>query len=148
MKTYNSKLMKVSLVREVTDFPKVKVSSSREAEKVLRPLYDVDMELWESFYLIMLNNANNTIGYAKISQGGINATVVDVRLVAKYAIDCLATGVILSHNHPSGNLIPSEQDKSLTEKIKAGLKLLDITVLDHIILTADSYYSFADEGLL
>ena len=100
------------------------------------------------FYVVMLNNANNTIGYTKISQGGITGTVVDVRLIAKHALECLATSVILIHNHPSGNSKPSSADKLITEKIKHGLALLDIRVLDHIILTENTYFSFADECLL
>ena len=96
----------------------------------------------------MLNQANKTIGYAKISQGGIAGTVVDVRIIAKYAVESLAVSVILAHNHPSGNLKPSEADLIITKKIKEGLKILDIKVFDHIILSADNYYSFEDEGNL
>jgi DNA repair protein RadC len=84
--------------------------------------------------------------YAKISQGGITGTVVDPRLVAKYAVESLAVGVILAHNHPSGNLKPSTPDKVLTDKVKEGLKYLDIKLLDHIILTNDGYYSMMEEG--
>jgi DNA repair protein RadC len=96
----------------------------------------------------MVDQSNHTIGYAKISQGGVAGTVVDPIIVAKYAIDSLSKGVILAHNHPSGNLTPSEADRTITNKIKAGLNLFDITVLDHIILTEDSFTSFADEGFL
>lgn len=101
-------------------------------------------------FLLLLNNSNNTLGYVKISQGGITGTVVDIRIIAKYAIESLATAVILCHNHPSGNLKPSEADKILTTKVYKGLELLDIKVLDHIILVPDSeeYFSFADEGLM
>lgn len=95
-----------------------------------------------------MNRSNNTIGYAKISQGGVAGTVVDVKIIAKYAIDTLASSVILAHNHPSGNTQPSRADKDITQKIKDSLKLFDISVLDHIILTEDEYFSFADEGLI
>ena len=95
-----------------------------------------------------LNNSNETTGYFKISQGGITGTVVDIRIIAKYAIENLATGVILAHNHPSGKLMPSEADKQITRKVKDALKMFDIQVMDHLILTEQSYYSFADEGIL
>jgi DNA repair protein RadC len=78
----------------------------------------------------------------------VAGTVVDIKLIAKYAIDCLASGVILAHNHPSGNLKPSNEDLAITKRIKEGLKTLDIQVLDHIILTSDGYLSFGDEGIL
>ena len=95
-----------------------------------------------------MNNSNETTGYFKISQGGITWTLVDIRIVAKYAIENLATGVILAHNHPSGELMPSEADRQITKKIKDALKMFDIQVMDHLILTEQSYYSFADEGIL
>ena len=97
---------------------------------------------------MLLNRANKTIGYAKISQGGVSGTVVDVKLIAKYAVESLASGVILAHNHPSGNLTPSHQDIALTRKVKEALTLLDSQLLDHVILSADGYKSFADEGIL
>jgi DNA repair protein RadC len=95
-----------------------------------------------------LNRANTTIGYAKISQGGLTGTVVDPRLVAKYAVESLAVGIILAHNHPSGNLKPSPQDIDLTKKIKLGLHFLDIEVKDHLILTSTGHYSLLENGLM
>ena len=92
----------------------------------------------------MLDRSNNTVGYAKISQGGIVGTVVDLKIIAKYCIDSLCSSVILAHNHPSGNLTPSMQDKQITKKIKDGLNLLEITTFDHLIITEESYYSFSD----
>jgi DNA repair protein RadC len=106
------------------------------------------MEIFESVFILLLNQINDTIGYAKISQGGIAGTVVDVRLIAKYAVDSLATAVILAHNHPTGELKPSDADIKITEKVKNGLQILDIKVLDHVILTKNGYYSFADEGII
>jgi DNA repair protein RadC len=96
----------------------------------------------------MLNQANETIAYAKISQGGIAGTIVDVKIIAKYALDCLSPAIILAHNHPSGNPTPSRADINITKKIKEGLKLLDIAVLDHLVLFNDSYTSMADEGFM
>jgi DNA repair protein RadC len=131
-----------------SDFPQIKLLKSSECSDFIRQFYGDDLEIFESFFILLLNRANKTIGYAKISQGGISGTVVDVKLIAKYAIESLASSVILAHNHPSGTLNPSDADRQITTKVKQGLKLLDIEVLDHIILTADSYYSFSDNGLL
>lgn len=133
---------------EKSDFPRQKIKTSKDAADFIRQFYSDDIEIFESFFLLLLNRANTTVGYAKISQGGTAGTVVDVKIVAKYALDSLAHAVILAHNHPSGNLIPSEADKETTKKIQKALDLLEVVVLDHVILTADSYYSFTDNGML
>jgi len=83
-----------------------------------------------------------------VSQGGISGTIIDVRIIMKMALDKLASSIILCHNHPSGNLIPSEADKEITKKIKEAGKFMDIPVLDHLIIGNDAYFSFADEGLI
>jgi DNA repair protein RadC len=131
-----------------TNFPTEKITCSSDADRFARLFFNEDIEIFESCFILLLNNANKTIGYAKISQGGIVGTIVDVRLIAKYAIEALATTVILFHNHPSGNLTPSHQDNVLTEKVKNGLRILDVNLADHLILTVDGYYSFADKGNL
>lgn len=131
-----------------SDFPSVSILSSKDASDFIRQFYSDDIEIFESSFILLMNRARKTIGYAKISQGGITGTVVDLRLIAKYAVDSLATQVILAHNHPSGNLKPSEQDIDITRKAKQGLALLDITVDDHIILTKDGYLSLLEEGLM
>ena len=131
-----------------SNFEKVKIVSSKDAFKVIKQFYFDDIDIFESFFILCLNRNNQTIAYAKISQGGVAGTVVDIKLIAKYAIDCLASGVILAHNHPSGDLKPSNEDLAITKKVKEGLKILDISVLDHIILTSDGYLSFGDEGIL
>jgi DNA repair protein RadC len=148
MKEYKTNIERIGLVREKTDYKRAKISSSNDAQEYARNFFHDDLTMYESFFMIMLNNANNTTGYVKISQGGITGTVVDARIVAKYALETLAVGVILVHNHPSGNLQPSQADLQLTTKIKNGLGFLDIKVLDHIILTETSYFSFADDNLL
>lgn len=130
------------------EFPSIKISNSQQSADFIRQFYSDDIFIFESFFILLLNNNNTTIGYAKISQGGITSTVVDTRLVAHYAISSLATSVIVCHNHPSGNLLPSEADKLLTKKIKDGLAILDITLLDHIILAGTLYTSLADNGQL
>lgn len=131
-----------------TDFPCVQIGSSKQSADFIRQFYGDDIEIFESFFLLLLNQANKTIGYAKISQGGITGTVVDIRIVAKYAIEALATSIIMCHNHPSGTLRPSEADKNITKIVKDTLKIMEISVLDHVILTKEGYFSFADEGLL
>lgn len=148
MKEDKSKSKRFELKANDTNFPKVKITGSNEAKIFAMQFFGDDIEIYESFFLILLNRANNTIGYVKISQGGVCGTVVDVKIIAKYAIESLCSSVILIHNHPSGNTAPSGADKTITSKIKDGLKLFDISVLDHLILTSESYFSFADEGLI
>ena len=142
----NTKLYE--LRKNQTDFPKMQIQNANDSSEFIKQFYQGDIEIYESFFLLLLNNSNQTIGYAKISQGGVTSTVVDVKIIAKYAVDSLATGIILAHNHPSGNLNPSSADISITNKVKEAMKLFDIAVLDHIILTADSFYSFANNGLM
>lgn len=136
------------LRKNQTEFQPVKILSSDAAYNLIKNFYSDDIEILESCFILLLNNASKAIGYAKISQGGITGTVIDVRIVAKYAVDSLATSVILAHNHPSGNLNPSQADISITEKVKNALALLDIKLIEHLILTVDGFYSFADEGRL
>ena len=128
-----------------SDFPKEKITSSKKSFEFIKQFYSDDISIYESVFILLLNKNNTTIGYAKISQGGITGSVVDIKLIAKYVVDSLASSVILAHNHPSGNLQPSQPDKDITNKVKESLKLLDSILLDHIIITEDGYYSFADE---
>lgn len=102
----------------------------------------------EEFWALLLNRSNRIISAEKISQGGVSATVVDVRILLKKALDCMASGIILCHNHPSGALRPSAQDDSLTRKIAEAARLFDITVMDHVIVGQSGYYSYRDEGKL
>lgn len=125
------------------------IRNSTDTSEVLREVFDADeINIYECFYILLLNNSLKVQGYAKISQGGITQTTADTRLIAKYAIDSLASNVVLAHNHPSGNTSPSGQDKRLTDNIVKALDLLEIKVIDHIILTDNDYYSFRDGGLL
>ena len=138
----------LELKKTQTDFPRVTISNSLVAYDFIKQFYSDDIEIFESFFILLLNRANKTIAYAKISQGGVAGTYVDVKLIAKYAVDCLASSVILAHNHPSGNKLPSEADKIITNKAKEGLKLLDINVQDHLIITSNDFYSFVDNYIL
>jgi len=102
----------------------------------------------EEFWIVYLNNANKVLAREKISAGGITGTLVDTRIIFKKGLEVMATAVILCHNHPSGTLKPSESDLQLTRKIKEAGTILDIRILDHLIITDSSFYSFADEGKL
>ena len=129
-------------------FPSVKISTSRDSVEFIRKFYFDDILIYESFFILLLNRNNNTVGWMKVSQGGIAGTVADPKIIGKAIVDNLASHVILCHNHPSGNIRPSQADIDLTKKIKEMAVLLDSHVIDHIILTDESYLSFADEGLL
>jgi DNA repair protein RadC len=102
----------------------------------------------EEFWILFLNRSNKVINRMKLSQGGISGTVTDVRMVMKKAVEYLASGIIVCHNHPSGNLNPSESDTRITQKIKEAGNIMDIQLLDHLIISEKDYYSFADNGLL
>ena len=138
------KLKEIGLVSKTTNFETTIIKTSKDCYDYMRKFYFDDLDLFESFFILILDVSGKTIGYTKISQGGTCATVVDKKIIAKIAIESLAHSVILGHNHPSGNLKPSPADISLTTSIKDGLKLFDIKVLDHIILTSEGFYSFAD----
>lgn len=130
--------------RFVADFPAC--DSSDLAARFARQFYGEDMTVYESFFVILISGGGKVSGWAKISQGGTACTVVDAKMVAKFAIDALAQGVICVHNHPSGNRQPSIEDIRQTKKIREGLRLFDIRLLDHIILTETGHYSMADKG--
>lgn len=146
MKQYKTNCPELNVQLKREEVKKVQIRSSKDSSDFFRSIWDDSIGIYESFFCIYLNQANNTIGWYKVSQGGITGTVADPRLVIKKALDVLATCIIICHNHPSGNLQPSPADIELTNKIKQGAAWLDIKVLDHIILTEDSYYSFSDEG--
>lgn len=147
-KQYMTNIDYITLKKNKTAIKKATVKTSQDAEAYARQFYFEDLGIYESVFILLLNRSNTTIAYAKISQGGVCSTIVDPAIIAKYAIDTLATGVILVHNHPSGNLEPSHGDKGITEKVKNTLAIFNCTLIDHIILTEDSYTSFADEGFM
>lgn len=125
---------------------KNKITTSKSVFELMQPIIG---ELpHEEFWILYLNNSNKIIQKKQLSMGSITGTLVDVRLVLKTALECNAVSLILTHNHPSGTLVPSEQDKKLTAKLKTAAQNLDISVLDHIIVTESSYFSFADNGIL
>lgn len=128
-----------------------KITSSSDAFIHLREGYDKEtIGLQEQFVVMYLNNSNTVIGVYRSAIGGISSTTVDIRIILSVALKTAASGIILSHNHPSGNLKPSKDDDMLTQKIKEAGKLMDIKILDHLIIhpSGTKYYSFADEGLI
>ena len=123
-----------------------KVTQSADVYEIFKPML-ADLP-YEEFWVILLNRSNKIIAKEKISQGGVSGTVTDIRLILKKAIEKLACSLILCHNHPSGNLKPSESDISITKKLSEAGKFMEINVLDHIIVTDQAFYSFADEGYM
>ncbi len=146
---YNSTLAEI----EISYKPKYKASelpkvvTSADAYGYLKDVFP-SLDYREYFYILCLNRNNKVLGYCQISSGGLSGTIADVRIIMQTALKSNACSIILSHNHPSGNLIPSEADKDLTKKIREAGKFLDIPALDHLIITSESYFSFADEGLM
>ena len=130
------------------EFKSSNLQDAQTSFEYVRQFFFDDIFLYESGFIVLLDDGMNTIGWVKISQGGISSTIIDVRLICKCAIDTLASGVILVHNHPSGRLVPSEQDKILTKKVEQGLKMFDIKLIDHLIISDKKYYSFAENSII
>ena len=127
---------------------RVQIKCSDDAEQLIREFWKDDMEHVESMKLILLNRANRVLGVTTISTGSTTGTVVDNKIIFQYALKANASGLILVHNHPSGNLRPSAADKNITRKVREAGKLFNIQLLDHLIITPyDGFLSFADEGL-
>ncbi|MFC3158146.1 DNA repair protein RadC [Chryseobacterium arachidis] len=125
------------------------IANSKDAVKVFREHFDSEqMDYRESFFSLYLNQANKVLGIKRISESGISSTLVDVRIIMQTALLCNASGIILAHNHPSGNLTPSVEDLKITRDIKEASKFLNIHLLDHCILTSENHISFAEEGKL
>ena len=126
-----------------------KVSSAKDAfELFLNNWNENKIELLEQSKILLLNRANQVLGISHLSTGGTSGTVVDTKQVFAVALKANASGIILAHNHPSGSLYPSDADDKITQKLYKAGKILDIEVLDHLIITKDGYYSFAESGRL
>lgn len=123
-----------------------KITSSKAVFNIMQPL--IGELLHEEFWVLFLNNSNKVIHKAQLSKGGMTGTVVDTRIIFKTALEYNAISLILTHNHPSGKLLASESDKEITRKLQLAGKQMEIMVLDHVIITESSFYSFADEGIL
>jgi DNA repair protein RadC len=125
------------------------INSSRDAYLILKQVWEEGkMDFVEQFKVLLLNRANKVIGLVNVSAGGVTGTVADPRIIYVAALKANACGIIISHNHPSGQLKPSRADEELTQKIKNAGSFLDIKLMDHLIISEESYFSFADEGLL
>ena len=129
---------------EVREKPKI-TSSQDSYNYIYSEMADLEHE---EFYVLYLNRANFVVAHRHISSGGISGTVADIKIILKHGIEILATSMIAAHNHPSGNVKPSQADIELTKKLKEAAKLIDIILLDHLILGEKKYYSFADEGMI
>jgi len=143
--------VKLTYVTKVKPSDRLTVKCSRDAQDIFFDSWDKSsIEHRETFKMLLLNRANKVLGISTLSEGGLSGTVTDVRLIYQHAIKGNASGIIISHNHPSGNTNPSESDLKITKKIKEAGELLDIQLLDHIILTPEReiYRSLADEGQL
>lgn len=139
--------LELGLRRKHTEISeKPKITSSKEAFDFIHSF--ISDIAHEEFWVVFLNRSNRIIDKYKLSQGGISGTVIDVRLLLKRALEVLASSLVICHNHPSGNLQPSDNDIKITDKIKTAAQQMDIKLLDHLIIFDNSYLSFCDEGLL
>lgn len=130
-----------------SEMPKVK--ASQDAYDYLLSIWSHNLDRIEEFVILCLNRSNKVLGWSKISQGGLAGTVADPKVIFQVALKANASNIILCHNHPSGNIKPSDTDITLTKKLKNAGEFLDLTVLDHLIISSnDGYYSFADEGII
>lgn len=143
-----SNINEIQVSYKSKEVKRMKIGSSMIAVEQLRPIFPVDLDHREAMVALFLNRANNVISYATISIGGVASTVCDPKMIFQYALAANACSLILCHNHPSGNLEPSKSDIALTKMVKSGGEFLELPLLDHIIITSDSYYSFADEGMM
>ena len=139
--------VELSYKSNIKNVDRIKVSNSREVYNLLLANWDkTKIEYVEQFKILLLNRANKVIGIYEVSSGGTTGTVADPKLIFTAALKLNANSIILCHNHPSGNLTPSEEDMKLTRKIKEAGLLLDLLVIDHMIISNEGYYSFSDEG--
>ncbi len=125
---------------------RTQIVSSRDAYQVFKKIWSKQIEAREEMYVLFLNRKNSVLGYHILSMGGITGTIADLRLLFAVALKSLATSIIIAHNHPSGQLKPSGEDIALTKNIKETGEIMNITLLDHLIVSNEGYYSFADEG--
>lgn len=126
-----------------------KISNSREIYSLITNHWNLNtIEMLEEVKIVLLNKANKVLGIYDLSKGGISSSIIDIKIVLSIALKTLASGVIIVHNHPSGNLIPSQADISITEKLKSACKIIELNLLDHLIISSEDYFSFADEGMV
>ena len=147
MKIQQSEMPEISLKYSTNGTVKTKIKDAMDAHSLFLSLFDPDtLEYKEMAIVLFLNRANHVLGWMKLSEGGTSSTVIDSKIIFATALKCNASAIILSHNHPSGTIEPSNQDIVVTESIKKFGNLIDIKLLDHVIITKTSFYSFADNG--
>lgn len=128
---------------------KIKISCSEDSYEVFKSHWNNDIiEFQEEVKILLLNRANMVLGIFNLSKGGSTSTVVDVKIILSIALKANASSIIIAHNHPSGNLVPSGSDKDITSKLKNACKVVDLDLLDHLIISKAGYFSFADQGIL
>lgn len=148
MKT-NSKVAELLVSYSAHIVSEQKISNSRETYSLITNHWNLDtIEMLEEVKILLLNKSNKVLGIYDLSKGGMSSSIIDFKIVLSITLKTLASGIIITHNHPSGNLSPSKADIDITKKLKSACNLMDITVLDHLIISKDNYYSFADDGLL
>lgn len=150
MKNYKTNICEYKIIcKEVeTSYKRVQLKSAKDVADYVRPLISETLMAFETFMVLGLNKKNNTIGWGLVAQGGISSVLVDMRVLFKMAIDMCATQIIVVHNHPAGTALPSAEDRALTKRVANGCELLDIKLLDHVIITNNDHYSFADHAEL
>ncbi len=143
------KVAEINVSYSTKDVDKIKLKNCHEVFNFILSKWNLNtIEFQEECKIILLNRANLVLGIYDLSKGGITGTVVDVRIILSVALKCNATGIILIHNHPSGNLTPSESDREITRKLKRACELVDQNLLDHLIITKENFYSFSNSGIL
>jgi DNA repair protein RadC len=139
--------VQITYSNPVKSVDRFKVGGSRDVASALREFWPAYDHI-EFMYMLMLNRQHQILGYHQVSKGGITGTIIDLRVIYQVALKANASAIIIAHNHPSGNLEPSETDKKVSREVKDAGKILNITLLDHIILTTDGFHSMADDGQL
>lgn len=150
MKTYKTNLCEYKLIcKEIeTPYKRIKITDAKNVADYVRPFISETLMAFETFMVIGLNRGNNTVGWGIVSQGGLSNVLVDMRILMKIALDMCCNSIILCHNHPAGTLQPSAEDRVLTKRVASACELVDLRLLDHVIITKEDYYSFANHGEL
>ena len=125
---------------------KIKITSPEESAHQLRNIWNDKIDYQESMYLMLLDRANNILGYTLLATGATTGVLVDIKMILQTALKSNAHGVIMAHNHPSGNIYPSKQDDAITSKVKKGLEAIDVKLLDHLIISTEGFYSYQNEN--
>lgn len=141
--------IKLSFKKKVAPDKLFHIVSIIDAYEAFKQVFNADTFNWtEEMIMLCLNQANKVVGFYKVSSGGRTSTIIDNRIIFSVAINCAATKIIIAHNHPSGNLKPSAADLKVTEKLKQACEIMEISLIDHLIVSEEGFYSFATEGLL